>query len=512
MPERSQHDRARLIAVKVARRIRLRHQYANLVLPAQLRASRLTGRDAALATTLVYGSLRWQGFLDAVIDAAHKKHGRSRGSHSSHIAPPVRDILRIGAYELLFLDTPAYAAVSTSCQIAAADASTRPAVGLVDGLLRSIAARSRKEWEALLTSRVSRDKPLVRASIRTSHPLWIVHALQHSRAAAGYDESVDARTLNALLEADNADPPVTLCARPGLVSRENLIDQATRLGGKARAQKGHLSPLAVRIAGIDPARIPAVQKGVAGVEDEGSQLAVLALVSAPLEAPAQLQQNVALPSGTASSRQAKKGEKRWLDLCAGPGGKAALLAAFAAQRGARLVANEPQESREKLVEQNLRAVPRKAVEAVTRIDGRLYGSSRVPGSRAAFDRVLVDAPCSGLGALRRRPEARWHKQPDDITRLLPLQKALLGAGLDATRPGGVLAYVTCSPVLAETREIVDAVLASRSDVHRLDAASILRAALPGVTMALPPHGDVQLFSDLHDTDMMFVSLLRRTEG
>ncbi len=525
---------ARALALDVLRRIRLHGQYANLVLPARLEAAGLDGRDAALATTLVYGSLRWQGFLDAVIDAAHthsgshattaghvatadidtadghgrkgrqKRQNRERSGRSDGIAPPVRDILRLGVYQLLFLDVPDYAAVSTSCDLARSGSSTRGAVGLVDALLRAVARRPRKEWEALITSRIGKNKPDERLAVRTSHPVWIVRALGASRAAAGYPNGqCDPDTLLRLLEADNAEPSVTLCARPGLVSRTDLLSQVSALGTGVTAEKGRFSPFAVRVSGVDPSHIAAVAAGAAGVEDEGSQLAALALAAAPLDEMADDGR------GTHAGSTADSAAGRWLDLCAGPGGKAALLGALAAGRGATLTANEPQEHRARLVEQNLRALPAGTVETITRLDGRVYGSADQPTTVAAFDRVLVDAPCSGLGALRRRPEARWTKRPQDIADLSRLQTGLLEAGLNATRHGGVLAYVTCSPVLEETRQIVDGVLSARSDVRRLDTASVLRQALGDTPIALPAHGDVQLFSDLHDTDMMFISLLRR---
>ena len=610
-PRPSRTDPARTLALSVLRDIRLRGRYANLVLPARLGRAGLSGRDAALATTLVYGSLRWQGFLDAVIDAVRENGhagraaaGRGQGSpdrsgghRRSHddgrdedcddgrdgsrddvvrgaavrLDPQVRDILRLGAYQLLFLDTPAYAAVSTSCDLARAGRPTRAAVGLVDALLRAVARRPRAEWGALLTSRIGRDRPLERLAVRTSHPLWVVRELARSRAAAGYETGWPAgavtetvsdqprgtgeetgrrdgrgaqavwstlsrdrrRSLLALLEADNADPDVTLCARPGLVARDALLRQARAVFPQAMAAPGRYSPYAVRTHGVEPARLGAVTAGMAGVEDEGSQLAVIALASAPLDpllasadAATQPDPDPAASSGAvpppsdpdpersvgAPSGHPQSGSGRWLDLCAGPGGKAALLGAIAAQNGARLVANEPQEHRARLVEENLRALPAGTVEAVTRLDGRDYGGPAHdghPGTEAAFDRVLVDAPCSGLGALRRRPEARWTKKPEDIAGLSALQRGLLSAGLDATRHGGVLAYVTCSPVLEETRRVVDAILEGRDDAGRLDTAAILRSALLGTDIPLPAHGDVQLFSDLHDTDMMFICLIRR---
>ena len=548
-------DRARQLALETLREIRVRQQFANLVLPARLAAAHLSARDAALATALVYGSLRWQGFLDAVINDARQgssRTGSTAGSGSAsgsvlsrprsraaHIDPAVRDILRFGAYQLLFLDVPAYAAVSTSCDLARAKSGTRHAVGLVNALLRAVSRHGLDEWRAVLSALFdgaspcddpsSTGLPVKKLSVLTSHPGWIVRLIAASRlhspyGAVGEEQGVeqgDARDAEAAvrrtLEADNTTPPVTLCVRPGLADRDEVLAQVRAIDG-AEAMPGRLSPYAIRLHGVDPSRIAAVKAGTVGVEDEGSQLAAIALASAPVAG-----EDPDSPVPAVAS-EPNESTHEWLDLCAGPGGKAALLAALAAGRGARLQANEPQEGRARLVEQNLRAFDSTAALAVTREDGRAYATDAMPGTAAAFDRVLVDAPCSGLGALRRRPEARWTKSPDDIAQLAGLQKQLLAAGLDSTRHGGVLAYVTCSPVLAETVGVVEAVLASRKDAQRLDTAAIMRTALAarsdpadrsdrsgtlGQAVPLPEHGDVQLFTDLQDTDMMYICLMRR---
>ena len=229
------------------------------------------------------------------------------------------------------------------------------------------------------------------------------------------------------------------------------------------------------LEGGDPGAIPAVAEGRAGVQDEGSQLVALALANAPVE-----------------GRDA-----RWLDLCAGPGGKSALLAAVGAERGGvTLTAVEPLPHRAELVRSNLRAVP--GEHRVLVADG-----TATPFAAGSFDRVLADVPCTGLGALRRRPEARWRRTPADLDTLRPLQERLLDAAIDATRPGGVVAYVTCSPHPAETRQVVDAVLARRTDARLEDA----RPLFPGVN-DLGAGPDVQLWPHRHGTDAMYLALLR----
>ena len=213
------------------------------------------------------------------------------------------------------------------------------------------------------------------------------------------------------------------------------------------------------------------------MQDEGSQLVARALTEAPL---------VGDDGG------------RWLDLCAGPGGKTALLGALGAQRGARVTAVEPADRRADLVEQNTRGLP---VE-VRRVDGR------DPGLEPGFDRVLVDAPCTGLGALRRRPEARWRRQPSDIPELTKLQRELLASAISLTRPGGVVLYATCSPHLAETAGVVaDAV--RRHGVTSLDTTPLFAPA--GDLVAGPAGHHVQLWPHRHGTDAMFAAALRRPE-
>jgi 16S rRNA (cytosine967-C5)-methyltransferase len=242
---------------------------------------------------------------------------------------------------------------------------------------------------------------------------------------------------------------------------------------EAGAVVGRWSPFAATLPGGDPGAVPAVRQRRAGVQDEGSQLVALALADAPVDGP----------------------DRRWLDLCAGPGGKSALLAAVGAARGARLVSAELAPHRAGLVRN---AVGSDAGVVVA--DGR-----RPPWLAGSFDRVLVDAPCTGLGALRRRPEARWRRRPEDVAPLAELQRALLTAAIESCRPGGIVAYATCSPHLAETRTVVADVMGRRGDVDRLDT----RPLLPAGMADLGDGPDVQLWPHRHGTDAMYLAVLRR---
>ena len=427
-------DASRLAAYDVLKAVRLDDAYANLALPQALAEHRLDGRDAAFTTELVSGTIRWQGTYDAIIDACLTK---------PKLEAKVRDALRLGVHQLLSMRVPDHAAISTSVDLVRARIGVGP-TGFTNAVLRKVAAEDLDTWIARVAPDADRD-PVGHASIAHSHPRWVVEALR--------DALDTPAELAALLAADNAAPKVMLVARPGLSS----VDELVRAGGV----RGTLSPYAVELASGDPSAVPAVAQGRAGVQDEGSQLVALALAEADLDGR----------------------DERWLDVCAGPGGKAALLAALAGERSARVLANELQQHRARLVARGTRT-------ATSGLSGVVAGDgTRPPWREGTFDRVLVDAPCSGLGALRRRPESRWRRTPQDLDVLVPLQRRLLDTAIASTRPGGVVVYATCSPVLAETTGVVDAVVAGRGDA-RLES-----------TRQLWPHRD--------GTDAMFIAVLRR---
>jgi 16S rRNA (cytosine967-C5)-methyltransferase len=445
------------VAYDVLRAVATRDAYANLLLPSLLSERQLQGRDAAFATELTYGTLRMQGLYDAILATCV-----DRGL--DQLDDGILDILRLGAHQLLGMRVPTHAAVSATVDLARTVMTAGPSA-LVNAVLRKVAAHDRDEWLARVLPDAAAD-PLGRLSVEYSHPTWVVSALRDALGA-------HAGELPHLLAADNEPADLTLVARPGRITVDDLLS----LG----AQPGRWSPLAAKLPAGVPGDLAPIRDGRAGVQDEGSQLVALALAGVEVDG----------DSGT------------WLDLCAGPGGKAALLAGLAADAGGALTAVEPREHRADLVEAALATAPGEHVVLVG--DGtELVGGPDVP--EAHFDRVLVDAPCSGLGALRRRPESRWRRQPSDVAALVPLQRALLQSALEAVRPGGVVAYVTCSPHLAETRLVVDDVLRRvQLDVEQLDA----RPFLPGV----PELGDgphVQLWPHRHGTDAMFLALLRRT--
>jgi 16S rRNA (cytosine967-C5)-methyltransferase len=437
-------DPARRAAYDVLAAVRERDAYANLVLPGLLRERRLAGRDAAFATELAYGTLRGQGQYDVILQACVDRP-------LDAVDPPVRDLLRLGAHQILRMRVPSHAAVSATVDLARRTVTAGPA-GFVNAVLRKVSAQDLGQWVAQLAPA---DDPVGALALAHSHPRWIASAFRDALGGSMTETAL-------ALAADDARPEVHLVARR--MGRDELVEVS---GGTP----GPWSPYAVRLAeGGDPGAIAAVRDGRAGVQDEGSQLVALALAAAGVAGP----------------------DRTWVDLCAGPGGKAALLEALAADRGARVLAVELQPHRARLV-------ARAGVERVVIADGR-----RAPLAEGSVDRLLLDAPCTGLGALRRRPEARWRRTPADVPRLTRLQGELLDAAVRLLRPGGVLAYVTCSPHLAETVVPVSDVLRRHPDLERVDA----RPLLPGV----PELGDgpsVQLWPHRHGTDAMHLSLLRR---
>jgi 16S rRNA (cytosine967-C5)-methyltransferase len=461
---RPKKDPARIVAFRALRAVDERDAYANLILPSLLREAEQKGmdrRDAALATELVYGTLRLQGTYDAIVAACIDRPLRE-------VDPPVLDVLLLGAHQLLGTRIPAHAAVSATVELARVVLGDGRAK-FVNAVLRKISAQDLDAWIAQVAPPYDADAEDHLAVVH-SHPRWVVSSLWDA-LGRWQPEAAGRAAIEDLLRADNERPEVTLVARPGRSTVAELREALPEAG------EGRWSPYALTLAeGGDPAGVDAVREGRAGVQDEGSQLVALALAAAPLDGP----------------------DRLWLDGCAGPGGKAALLGAVAAERGAALVASEKQPHRARLVARALAGNP--GPYAVITADG-----TRPAWAPGSFDRVLVDVPCSGLGALRRRPEARWRRRPDDIAGFGPLQRDLLRGAIRAARIGGVVGYATCSPHLAETRAVVDDVLRGEEGVEWIDA----RPLLPGVP-ALGEGPDIQLFPHLHGTDAMYLALLRRT--
>ena len=434
----------RRVAFDVLRQVNSEGAYANLALAKKLSRADLEARDAAFATELVAGTCRLQGTYDVIIESAS-------GRGLTTMQPAVVDLLRLLAHQALSMTVPARAAVDTTVGLARETVGHR-VTGLINAVGRRITVHDLQEWVELLNAGHDKND---RLAVATHHPRWIV---------AAYEKVLPDNELAQALEANNLAPKPTLVVRPGLAQVEEL----------APAVPTVYSPFGAVLDGV-PGDVAAVSEGRAGVQDEGSQLVCLAL------------DRVNTPDGP------------WLDLCAGPGGKSALLAGLARQRGEHLVANEVAVHRAELIEKAVAGYPPGTVNVICS-DGR---DSEPVRALSPFARIMVDAPCSGLGALRRRPEARWRRRPDDVTELVPLQRALLKTAIDLLIPGGVVAYVTCSPHADETTGVVEAVMADFPDLELLDASSLL-PEVPNATRG----GCVQLWPHRHGTDAMFLALLR----
>jgi 16S rRNA (cytosine967-C5)-methyltransferase len=445
---------ARRIALDVILAVRESDAYANLLLPVRLERAKLSEADAGLATELTYGTLRLQGYYDRAIELAAKRP-------ASDIDPAILDVLRLACHQLLSMRVAQHAAVDEAVSLAKTVGSNS-ATGFVNGVLRTITRSTPDEWrERVLASAKTDDE---RLSLEYSHPQWVIRSFRQSLAAEDRGDE-----LEQLLAADNIAPHVSIAALPG-------ESDVAGLG----AHEALYSPIGATLDRGDPSRLDAVRRGTARVQDEGSQLAALALSRA---------------------RPIVAGEL-WLDLCAGPGGKAALLTAEARLGGATLIANELVAARAQLVRNALKVFD--PAPDVWELDGTTIGSSH-PGE---FDRILLDAPCTGLGALRRRPEARWRKQPRDVADLAELQLRLLQSAIVALKPGGILAYVTCSPHLGETRVAVQSALRRVEGVTTIETQAVL-GAVTREPLDLPPGDHVQLWPHRHGTDAMFIQLLQK---
>lgn len=446
---------SRSVALDLLNKVSFEDSYANLVMPALLEEAKLNTRDSALAQELAFSTLRWQLTYDFIL-------GQVSSRPVNEIDAIVLNALRLGAHQLLKMRIPPHAAINETVNLIRAVAGEK-AVGFANGVLRRVSEKSFEQWIDIAEQKVASKTEFL--SIQYSHPEWIVRALTQALAVDGLSEDIE-----DLLATNNHPAFVNLVALPGLSEVDDFTNEDIRANP--------FSPFGFSIDSGNPGDIPEIRSGLARVQDEGSQIAAMALVAF----------------------KDVKDTETWLDMCAGPGGKAALLAALASQSGASLVANEVQEHRAKLVDQALR--PFNDVE-VTVLDGRTIGEL----TPDTYDRIIVDAPCSGLGALRRRPEARWRKSSEDLKTLTQLQFELLESAAKALKSGGSLLYVTCSPHVSETTAIIDK--AQRVlGLKVLDLTTVLNAKFMDNSL---PKGrkTVQLYTHRDNTDCMFMAMLTK---
>ena len=437
-------DRVRLLVYDILQEVNRSDGYSNLLLPQALTDADFEQRDKGFATELLYGTLRMQGRHDYI---AAQVSDRSW----SEVDPGIVDVVRLGAHQLFEMRVPSHAAVSATVEL------SRKVIGeskasFVNALLRKMSAQTLDQW--LEPVNEIKD-PVTRLAIMYSHPEWIVSAY--------YDLLRDYAEVEKLLSANNSPASPTLVWWPGRSTQEEFIS----LGAVSTA----FSPYGLKYEGT-PASLEAIRHRRAGVQDEGSQLVASIFASVVAE------------------------EKSWLDLCAGPGGKAALLASIAKVNGRDFTANEISKPRSELVKQ---------VIGTARLwvgDGRDIASHN-----ERFGAILADVPCTGLGALRRRPEVRWRRQVSDLRALTQLQRELSDAAISILEVGGYFGYATCSPHLAETSIQVKDILNSHPELELIDLTEYLPAGLQEAIR----DGALSLWTHRHETDAMYMAVFRKKD-
>ena len=435
-------DASRLLAFEIITQVNRHEAYANLLLPKALGENSLEQRDKGFVTELVYGTIRMQGRHDWILSQVSQRPWES-------VDEGIVDVARLGVHQLHEMRVPTHAAVSATVELARKVLGESKAT-YVNALLRKVSARSLEEWLVFVDEIPDQ---IERLSIRYSHPEWIVSAY--------FDLLKEESEVLKALQANNVPASPTLVAWPGRSTQAELV----ALGGTATVY----SPFGSTSVEI-PSEIDLIRKRLAGVQDEGSQL-------------------VAHVFSKAAMNQAN-----WLDLCAGPGGKAALISSIAMQNGKEFFANEISPARARLVEQVI------AGGEVWAGDGRSLSERG-----RSFGAVIADVPCTGIGALRRRPEVRWRRKPSDLSGLTKLQAELLDSAISLVNIGGIVGYATCSPHLAETKVQVSSALKRHLNIRQISVEPFLPANLKDAVV----NGSMQLWTHRHGTDAMFLTLFER---
>lgn len=435
-------DTVRLLVFDILQEVNQRGGYSNLLLPSALTDSKFEQRDKGFATELLYGTLRMQGRHDYIATQVSDRPW-------SEVDSGIVDVIRMGAHQLFEMRVATHAAVSETVELARKVLGESKA-SFVNAMLRKMSAQSIDEWMAPVLT-IGDD--VVRLSILHSHPEWIVSAY--------FDLLKDFTEVESALIANNVPASPTLVWWPGRSSQAELVE----LGGSPT----RYSKYGMKFEDV-PNSLEPIRRRRAGVQDEGSQIV------------AQIFSNIASSS------------MKWLDLCAGPGGKAALLSAIAQESGKDFTANEVSAPRAQLVSQ---------VVGQARVwigDGR-----EIAIHNETFDAILADVPCTGLGALRRRPEVRWRRNVSDLRALTALQRELTDAATSVLAPDGLLAYVTCSPHFAETTVAVIDILKVHPELEQIDLAPYLPTELLDAMRGK----SLSLWTHRHQTDAMFMAVFRK---
>lgn len=434
-------DPTRILVFELITQVNREGAFANIRLPELLNKSKLDSKDRNLATEMAYGTLRMQGLMDHLA-------GKFVDRPFNELDAKIQDLIRMGIYQITQMRIPDHAAVGETVEVARAVAGESKS-SYVNAILRKISA-SEFNFDDIQTLPTPE-----KLSIQYSHPVWIVNAF--------YDRLKDWQSVEDLLKADN------LATRPDIVCWPTKSSEAEFLNLGAKPIENLKNGFTIEEI---PSNFAPIIERRAGVQDRGSQIVVEDLI-------ATWQPGL-----------------KWLDLCAGPGGKAAYLyySLKALEPTVQFLANEPVAHRADLVRRVI------GNEVVVSFDG-----TDPANFEGKFDRILVDAPCTGLGALRRRPEARWRKQPSDLKELVSIQHKLLESAYHLIASDGIIAYVTCSPHILETKAQVANFMADHADVKLVNIANLPSANKAGVNV----DGSVQLWTHLNQSDSMFIAFLQK---
>ena len=434
-------EASRLLAFDLLTEVNRNEGYSNLLLPQALNSSKLDERDKSLVTEVLYGTIRMQGKHDWVLSQISDRPW-------SEVDPGIVDVCRMGVHQIHEMRVPDHAAVASTVEVARKRLGESKA-SFVNAMLRNVTRKSKEAW--FLPLDVITDH-VERFSIQYSHPQWIVSA--YFDLLKSWDEVESALAIN------NEPATPTLVSWPGLSTVSDLIT----IG----AEPTTYSPYGAHWKG-NPGALDLIKSRKIGVQDEGSQLVALVFAAAA-------------------------GGESWLDMCAGPGGKAALLSSIARERKITFTANEVSAVRADLVRQ------------VVNGDRVLVGDGREIGDQEEkFDAILIDAPCTGLGALRRRPEVRWRRTLQDLRELTQLQRELIESAVRALKVGGVLGYATCSPHLAETSIQVSDLKRKHLTMEQLDVSPYLPTNLENSERDMA----MSLWTHRSDTDAMYLALFKK---
>lgn len=442
----------REIALEALVRLETTGAYPKELLNARLGASPLTDADRNLARELVRGAVIWQGRIDHALS-------RLLTRPLKDLPPPIRNILRIGAYQLLFLDhVPAYAAVSESVRLARQRGHAGTA-GLVNAVLRRLADRPDVDVPGEMD-------PVDRLALLWSHPAWMVRR---------WVDRLGLQETESLCRANNRTPPVVLRHNSLKGPLQTLLDRLCAEGVRVRPHPLREEFLVVE-EGWGLFRTPLFQEGWASVQDVSAGLAVLLLDPRPGETV--------------------------LDLCAAPGGKTGFIAERMEDRG-RVVALDRHPGRLRRLTDNVRRLGLRSVETAVLDASPFDAGDELLARFREFDRALVDAPCSGLGVLARRPDLRWRRAPSDLPELTRAQLQLLSRGAASVRRGGVLVYSTCTTEPEENEGVVEAFLDAHPEFEVEPARDHLSSEVADRYVQTWPHR--------HTCDGSFAARLRRVK-